>query len=123
MSVKEECRWIGAQTLRLHDEFQSIARAIEYRHMGEAVLGIRYASETLEKFHTAGVFTDPQVKEYMLSLNEISEHLNWDRLAKASSKANELSDDIAWEMLNKLVECECRSGPESLGYHGGGRKN
>lgn len=108
MSVKKECQWIGAQTLRLHNEFQSIARAIEYRHRGEAILGIRYASETLEKFHTTGIFTNPQVKEYMGALKELEDDLNWDRLAKASSKANKLSDDIAWEMLNKLVDCECK---------------
>jgi len=107
MSVKEECRWIGAQTLRLHSEFQNIARAVEYHHIGEALLCIRQASESLEKFHAAEVFTTPKVKEYMHALTEIGEDLNWDRLAKASSKATRLSDDIAWEMLNKLAECEC----------------
>lgn len=106
--ISEHCKLIGAQTLRLCDEFQGVARAITFRHISDAHLSMNYAEETLEKFHTAGVFTDDEVKGFMTMLNEVREDVNWDRLPAASSKASRLADDIGWAMLNKLVECECR---------------
>lgn len=108
MTVREECKWIGTQTLRLCDEFYSIARAVEFRHISDAHLSIKYAGETLEKFHTDGIFTDEQTKDFMSKLNDIREDLIWDRLPVASTKASRLADDTGWAMLNKLTECECR---------------
>jgi len=101
---------MGSQTLRLYDEFQSIARDVEFRHVPDAHVGIKYAGESLEQFHAVSVFNDEQVKDFRGRLNEVQDDLNWDRIPMASKKAHRLADDIGWIMLNKLIDCECKRG-------------
>lgn len=113
--LSEGCKGLGAQTLRLCDEFYTVARATEFHHIDVAMLSIRHAGESLEKFHTAGVFTEDEVKDFKTRLNEVKEHLESVRMPKASSVAAHLADDVGWAMLNKLVECECKAVPAPTG--------
>ena len=106
MSVSEGCRLIGTQTLRLCDEFYAITKSIEGRRHGEVMQNIKFAAESVEKFHVGGVFGLDETKDYLKKLNELREDVAYERYPVASSKAARPADDVGWNMLNKLVGCE-----------------
>lgn len=106
MSVSDKCKMIGAHTLRLVGEVYTMSRAIDFHHVADVRLGIKYASDSMEDFRKAGILTDEQIKEYTGVFEKIIDDMAFQRMPAASSKANRLVDDIGWLMLNKLVECE-----------------
>lgn len=105
------------------DAARRYARVEERGKALQATINARAAVYDAEK---EGAMTGGEATALNDDLNEVIHAIEGRQFAESRDRLEDLSEQVFMSSLEKVVDCECgeeTESPDSLGYHGGGRRN